>query len=304
MLLAYIDEIGESGAFVSYEDKKYRTSPAFGYAGFIIPARHSREFGSIFTKEKRQRFKKELALADNPGRWEAKGSDLFRPDTLDKRPENLRIFGSLVAAITNFDGMLFYYANEKPLGTPRQTNLDKDLREKDAMEEMLNRVARFAGSRDQNIMVLMDSVNEKKRNEKVAEMYAHIFSRTAEFPEMRFIVEPPMHIDSQLSSNIQFADWVAAFVTRAIDRQLIEDSNYMWVSSKRACGRVLGSFTFESKLHLHHRACEDFYHSDILKPERRIYPYSEGLPLHKRIGNTQMRRIKAAAERAHGGGNR
>lgn len=37
MLLAYIDEIGETGAFISREDPKFNTSPAFGYAGFIIP---------------------------------------------------------------------------------------------------------------------------------------------------------------------------------------------------------------------------------------------------------------------------
>lgn len=39
MLLAYIDEIGETGAFVARDHPKFKTSPAFGYAGFIIPRR-------------------------------------------------------------------------------------------------------------------------------------------------------------------------------------------------------------------------------------------------------------------------
>ena len=37
MLIAYIDEVGEPGAFVSYDHAKFKTSPVFGYAGFVIP---------------------------------------------------------------------------------------------------------------------------------------------------------------------------------------------------------------------------------------------------------------------------
>ena len=36
MLIAYIDEVGEPGAFVSYDHAKFKTSPVFGYAGFVI----------------------------------------------------------------------------------------------------------------------------------------------------------------------------------------------------------------------------------------------------------------------------
>lgn len=33
MLIAYIDEVGEAGAYVSKTDENYNTSPVFGYAG-------------------------------------------------------------------------------------------------------------------------------------------------------------------------------------------------------------------------------------------------------------------------------
>ena len=36
MLIAYIDEVGEPGAFVSYDHAKFKTSPVFGYAGFVV----------------------------------------------------------------------------------------------------------------------------------------------------------------------------------------------------------------------------------------------------------------------------
>lgn len=304
MLLAYIDEIGEPGAFISHDHPKYNTSPAFGYAGFIIPAQHARTFGSRFTREKRIRFSKELSAAENPGRWEAKGSALFRPNTPTDRPENLRIFDSLIRENSNLSGHLFYYADEKPLGTPKQTSLNEVVRERDAMQETLNRIARHAKNLDQEVMVLIDSINEKTRVQRVAEMYSHIFSRAAEYPEMHAIVEPPMHLDSALSSNIQFADWVAAYVNRAIGRQLIEDSKYKWISRDSLNHTVRGNFTHESKLHFHNRSVRDLHHSEILKPFRPLYPRNDGLSVQQRVGAENMRRIKAAAERQHGGGNR
>lgn len=50
MLLAYIDEIGETGAFISRDHPRFNTSPAFGYAGFVVPAEHARELAQHHDK--------------------------------------------------------------------------------------------------------------------------------------------------------------------------------------------------------------------------------------------------------------
>ena len=76
---------------------------------------------------------------------------------------------------------------------------------------------------------MIDQINEKTRLDRLPRMYSHILGRAGDCPEMRRIVEPPMHIDSQLSSGIQLADWIAASVTRAIDYQLVEHSRHAWV---------------------------------------------------------------------------
>ena len=39
MLIAYIDEVGEAGALISKNHKRFKTSPVFGYAGFVVPER-------------------------------------------------------------------------------------------------------------------------------------------------------------------------------------------------------------------------------------------------------------------------
>ncbi|MDO5728684.1 MAG: DUF3800 domain-containing protein [Actinomycetaceae bacterium] len=301
MLIAYIDEIGEPGAFVDITHERYNTSPAFGYGGFIIPARRARDFGAQFSYEKKRLFSSHPSLLkrdDSGKQFEAKGSSMFRKETDTKYPQNIRVFRALVRNLRKRDGKLFYYADEKPIGTQRQTRIEPLTREREAMMETLNRIATYAKEQRQQVFVLMDSVNEKARVIRVAEMYAHIFARAAEHEEMKVIIEPPMHLDSRLSSNIQFADWVAAFTGRAIDRQLVRHSPYMWINKYVADDDVLGAFTYESKLHLHNRSIVDFHHSKLFYAERPLYPGPPGSMIVDHVDGTTLRRIKAAAEKS------
>ena len=41
MLIAYVDEVGEAGAFISKDHKRFKISHlSFGYAGFVVPEQH------------------------------------------------------------------------------------------------------------------------------------------------------------------------------------------------------------------------------------------------------------------------
>ncbi|MDO5618687.1 DUF3800 domain-containing protein [Kocuria sp.] len=293
MLLAYIDEIGEPGAFVAPDHRRFNTSAAFGYGGFVIPDGNAREFGAIFQRDKSALFQGEAQKAEHPGRWERKGAQIFRPATPERYPQQLRVFDSLVKTVHECGGHLFYYADEKPIGTDKQTNLNPANREREAMRETLNRLARHADG----VMVIIDQVNEKTRAERLPDMYGHILGRAGEYREMRRIVEPPMHVDSQLSANIQFADCVAACVSRAIDYQLIQTSKYQWVTDEAKLKQVRGSFTHESKLHLHQRSIQDFNHSEVFNRARRLYPTPKGQLVATWIDSAAGRKMRAMAEK-------
>ncbi|QUY62252.1 DUF3800 domain-containing protein [Gulosibacter molinativorax] len=295
MLLAYLDEVGETGAFVSKDHSRFNTSPAFGYAGFVVPAPEARRFGSWFAEEKRKVYATEIAASDRPAQWEKKGSAIFRRVTLDKYPQQIRVFSALVRRLRSVGGNLFYYIDEKPLGTPNQTHLDTDAREAMAMKETLNRLARHAESRHNHLLVMMDQVNEKQRIERMPTMYAHMFSRSGEFEEMLRIVEPPMHLDSAVSANIQFADWVAACVSRAVEYQLIEHSDFGWITGG-AIDAVRGSFTHESKLHLWNKGVPDMHHSTIFSRDRPLYPKLDGQRLVSVTPPEVQRRLRAMAQ--------
>ncbi|GAA4825430.1 DUF3800 domain-containing protein [Tomitella cavernea] len=298
MLLAYIDEIGEPGAFIAPDHPKFNTSPAFGYAGFVIPEQHARVFGARFTALKRQLFTTEIG-EDDPALFERKGARIFHVATPETYPHQIRVFNDLVKMLRSMGGALFYYADEKPLGTPKQTQLDVEGREAAAMRETLNRLARHADRAGaENLLVMIDQINETTRIERLHHMYGHIFGRASEHPEMKLIVEPPMHVDSKLSANIQFADWIAACLTRAIDYQLIKASRYQWITDDALLGELYGGFTHESKLHLWNRQINDLHHSQIRYRKRVVHPEPDGHLLGHAWDTDKFRQVKAAAERA------
>ncbi|MCQ9371339.1 DUF3800 domain-containing protein [Corynebacterium sp. 35RC1] len=274
MLLAYIDEIGHTGAFAGIDHPRYSDSPAFGYAGFIIPEERAREFGAKFTVEKRTLFATEIEQKnEHPGRFEKKGASLLYANSWKERPQNLRVLGSLIKQLRSFGGYLFYYAEEKPFGTPKETNCgpaEFAEREANAMRETLNRIARHADYTGNSVLVMMDQINEKSRKQRLPAMYQHILGRATEHEDMRRIIEPPMHIDSQLSSNIQFADWVATLAKRAIEYQLVATSRYTWIPDSPPSHAARGAFTYESKLHLYERGMGDLVHSKILNAQRPV----------------------------------
>lgn len=138
------------------------------------------------------------------------------------------------------------------------------------MRETLNRLARAVDYNDESVLVMMDQINEKSRLQRLPTMYAHILGRASWHEEMRRIIEPPMHIDSALSANIQFADWICALVKRAIEYQLVYDSRYEWITLASELQAAYGAFTHESKLHLWQRSIEDIHHSAIMLNERPV----------------------------------
>ena len=51
---AYLDEFGHIGPYVSRTDPRYKDSPVFGLAGFVLPAAEVRGFGTRFFQRKCQ----------------------------------------------------------------------------------------------------------------------------------------------------------------------------------------------------------------------------------------------------------
>ena len=283
MLIAYIDEVGEAGAFISKDHKRFKTSPVFGYAGFVVPERYVHDISRDVASTK-QLFHSLLCgdSEEEPGNyvptWERKGSDILSKHAMRRagRQEVVELRSLLARISSNYGGKLFYFVREKPIGSPGQVwgkdtgNSWEAMREERTLEclsEAINRLCRYAEHEDQNILLFQDMINEKQRFHQVTRSYAHIYSRIKEHQEMLRILEAPAYIDSELSTNIQCADWVAALIGRACDYQLIPGSSYKWVAE--TFYRYLhGHFTYESTLQLNMRSIDNIHNIKILDRAR------------------------------------
>ena len=108
-----------------------------------------------------------------------------------------------------------------------------------------------------------------------------------------------MHVDSLLSANIQFADWVAAAVTRGIERQLLvtEVDRNEWVP--RILSQPLRrAFTRESKLHLHNRSHPDIHGAAAFSAVRPLAGRDHARRIGDSVSPEQYQLMKEAAERA------
>ena len=279
MLVAYRDEVAEAGAFVSKTHKNYNGSPAFGYAGFVIPSDQVRVMSQYFTEKKRRLFAHLIPVEATAGTWERKGSDIFTPVAWDCYRRPIEGFRELVRFLCARGGRLFFYGEEKPLGTATERwGKDSRLQKQGLLEfkwgclhQALNRLCTYAERHGENLIVIMDTENEKERVVQVQNSYAHVFNRAADpdHGEMRRLIESTMHVDSKLSANVQFADWVAAAVRRAFEYQLLEDSSFDWVPT--AFEELMRRKpTIESKLYLSHSrgGVRDLHNSDIFDRER------------------------------------
>ena len=313
MLVAYLDEVAEAGAFVSKTHKNYNGSPAFGYAGFVISSDHVRAMSQCFTEKKRRLFAHLIPIEATAGTWERKGSDIFTPVAWDSYRRPIEGFRELVRFLCARGGRLFFYGEEKPLGTATERwGKDSRLQKQGLLEfkwgclhQALNRLCTYAERHGENLIVIMDTENEKERVVQVQNSYAHVFNRTADpdHGEMRRLIESTMHVDSKLSANVQFADWVAAAVRRAFEYQLIEDSPFSWVPTAfedLTCSKL----TIESKLYFSRSrgGVRELHNSGIFARERHALAMSIGQRLSPEDW-TRMEEAKAgilAVARASG----
>lgn len=291
MLIAYLDEFGHVGPYIEDGHPRFGQHPIFGYAGYILPAQHARGLGAEFKRVKTALFKTEIEQSKTPAQWERKGSEYFSTGSITKRPEQVRAFRGLMRRLQVLGGKFFYYGDEKTRGTVKATGRDSNTITHDALRETINRLCTHAERVGDDVLILMDAITDKSRRELVAKMYAHIYSRPR--PEMKRIIEAPLHIESELNSGIQFADWTCALVSRASHYQLVPESGFGW-APEHFRSVLQGAFTRESKLHLY--SGPEIHNIDLF---RRMPDDSQPLKSSTVGGRiTNMHEIYAAALRS------
>lgn len=228
VLLAYLDEFGHVGPYISSRHPRFNTHPAFGYGGFILPADHAREFAAYFEHVKENLLAFEIQQANaHPRRWEKKGASLLTSRNMEVYGDEVRrALAGLARRLAKLGGRLTFHGQIKPIGSAVETGQSAADRSAQTLKQAIIRLARYADERRESIMIFMDSVDAKPRLEAV--MAAASFIYRAHSPELRRVVEIPMQLESHFYATTQYADWLCALISRASQFHLAADAEFEW----------------------------------------------------------------------------
>ena len=206
---AYLDEFGHIGPYISRTDPKYKESPVFGLAGFVLPATEVRGFGTWFFQRKCELLDFEIKRSgEHPAAWEKKGASLFTVANVTKYPQLRHFTNRLFNKIQKLRGFVFYVGIRK---TAVPIDHDPNQLYKSVLVEAIKRIDGFceqdcdpAGS----FVVILD-----EHDQRLALISAAARTMYGNEPR-RHLIEPPFHLQSHRYQTLQAADWIAGLVGR------------------------------------------------------------------------------------------
>ena len=207
--IAYLDEFGHIGPYISRSHPTHNDSPVFGLAGFVLPSDEVRGFGTWFFQRKCELLDFEIKLSGkNPAQWEKKGASLYTATNVNKYPELRTFTNRLFNKIRKLGGFVFYVGVKK--------SDDPDLHKPNQLYEriLVEAIKRIDGfcavdckPPDNFLLALDEHVHSSALLIKAAQSMYGIRS-------YRSLIEQPFHLESHRYQTIQAADWIAGLVGR------------------------------------------------------------------------------------------
>ena len=213
--IAYLDEFGHVGQYVSRKHSMYKTSPVFGLGGMLLPANEVREFAIYFYKLKCQLLAWDLEHK-NPEHlpayhWEKKGSALFTVANVSKYRELRRSSFRLLNHIQKIGGYVFYTGEHKPTEHTKHNSTETFQR---VLVQSIRKIDRFCTLNNASFIVLLDEqkAGNEWRERNVEACTLAMFEDASE--KFRTLIEPPLQGESYLFQTLQCADWLCGLIGR------------------------------------------------------------------------------------------
>lgn len=240
MLIAFLDEFGHIGPFVSRSDQRYNHNPVFGLAGFALPHHCARSFATWFFQLKNQLLAPEVKSSGiHPATWEKKGADLFTTKNIKKYPNITAAVNRTINKIYRSDGRLFFYGRQKYMA-PGQANPNGLYTT--VMAHSIRRLDDYCKNNKQQFMMILDQ--HSNRIELLATAAKTMFGDTP----ASCLIEPPFQVESHLYQTIQAADWIATLVGRLWAYRVAPNEYADWEWAERLFGKRIDSAVTHSTL--------------------------------------------------------
>lgn len=201
MHMVFLDEFGHIGPFVSRHDERYKTSPVFGLAGYILPDRNVRGFSTWFHQLKVKTFAADIAVSRrHPAMWEKKGNELFTSGRIHKTK---RLMFALISQIKKERGKLFFHGLQKH-ETPEESNpvgLYYTV-----LSHTIRNLERFFAKVGGQYLIIID-----EHQNRLELLESALRTMYGQFPATR-LIQAPFQAESHLYPTVQAADWIASII--------------------------------------------------------------------------------------------
>lgn len=213
--VAYLDEFGHVGQYISRTHTQFKTSPVFGLGGVLLPAEEVREFAIFFYQLKCQLLAWDI-IHENPRslppyQWEKKGSKLFTTRNVTQYRSLRQATFRLLNHIRKIGGYVIY-AGEHKIGPARQHDATKTFRRQ--LLHAVRTIDRYCTQSRSTFMLLLDEqrAGNEWREQNVEACTLAMFEDPAE--KCRSLIGPPLQGESHLFQTLQCADWICGLVGR------------------------------------------------------------------------------------------
>lgn len=209
LYVAYLDEFGHIGPYVSADHSRHKTHPVFGLGGVVLLYSHVRRFSTYFYQRKNELLAFELDRSGkHPAKWEKKGSSLFSVKNVQKYPEVRRTTYRLLSCIRSLGGFVFYVGLEK-----RRKDAEHDSKKlyRDVLREAIKRLDQECEHRNAKLLIILDEQEKTVMRARIVETSS--ISMYGVDPK-RSLIEPPIQAESHLYQSLQCADWISGLVGR------------------------------------------------------------------------------------------
>ncbi|MEO5623466.1 MAG: DUF3800 domain-containing protein [Dokdonella sp.] len=227
LYIVYLDEFGHIGPYVSATDPRHKTHPAFGLAGFVLPAEKVRNFSTFFFQLKNNLLEFELKKSQtHPSRWEKKGSSLYTKKNVENYPGLRTATNRILNRIKVDGGFVIYVGIEKHV-SPDESNA-KGLY-KQVMHELIKRVDEECQQQKCKFMIMFDQQDDMQSSGKNVGIRHEVVRGAAISmygPDgCKTLIEPPVQAESHLYQTLQCADWLCGLVGR-LERYNLEPHEF------------------------------------------------------------------------------
>ncbi len=217
--IAYLDEFGHIGPYISKKHPKHNDSPVFGLAGIVLPVDEVRGFTTWFFKRKCELLDFEINRANkHRAEWEKKGSSLYTVKNVEQYPELRKATNRMFNNILALRGFVFYVGIKKT-APPDKHNPNKLYRS--ILSEAIKRLNDFCTdcSPQSNFILALDEHNQ--RSALVTQASRDMFGGS---DPRRSLIEPPFQLESHRYQTMQAADWIAGLIGRISAYEVDPDS--------------------------------------------------------------------------------